>query len=499
MGPNRKANAVNPILVMERIHVQFGTVTALHDEHLSVAPGEIVGLLGHNGAGKSTFVNVAAGAIRPQQGAMFVDGRRAEIFGNPREIERLGIKVIHQEPALVESLSVADNISLGRPEEWYGPARRKQYARKALHLLESAMNVDRFVSSLSLAERQGVDLARALSSDMKVLFLDEPIGMLGQQETDHLHSLLRELARRGKAIVYVSHGLRAALAVCTRLVVLRDGRVMLNEPAEALSVARLSDALAAGVGAATQPSTKAKAEIVLEVKQGQQLLQFQRGQIVGLFGMPAGPQLDMAARLFGVGGPIEAKLDGALYAPTSPRNAIRRGVYYVSPDRERDGLLGHMSALENLVLPWIERHTWKGAYSRSKAAVMFGKARVRLNITGGHMDGPVSELSGGNRQKIVLGRWIFGDRPRVLLLCHPTQGVDVATRLDIAKALRELANDGVTVLVSSSEADEIELICDAAYTCFGNYWPRSEAGPDLAQRLLQSLIEQAATNTEIPE
>jgi ABC-type sugar transport system ATPase subunit len=496
MGENRKAGVASPILVLEGIHVQFGGTTALHDEHLSVAPGEIVGLLGHNGAGKSTFVKVATGAIRPQRGTMFVDGRRVEILGNPREAERVGVKVIHQDPALVESLSVADNISLGRPDEWRRPAARKQYARGALQLLGSAMNVDRPVSSLSFGERQVVDLARALSSDMKVLFLDEPTGALGQQETDHLHSLLRRLACRGKGIVYVSHDLRVVLAVCTRLVVLRGGRVVLNEPAETFNLAKLSEALAPGLGKARQPGTKAKAQIVLKVKQERQLLQFPRGQIVGLFGMAAGPQYHLAKRLFGVGGPIEATLDGEPYAPSGPRNAIRRGVYYVSADRERDGLLGHMSALENLVLPWMERHTWGGAYSRAKAAVVFDKARLRLNIAGGHANGPVSALSGGNRQKIVLGRWIFGDRPRVLLLSHPTQGVDVGARLDIAKALRELASGGVTVLVSSSEPGEIELICDAAYTCFGDYWPKSEPSPDWAGSLLQSLIERAATNTE---
>jgi len=496
MGVNSNGAVANPILTLENIHVQFGGITALRDEHLSVAPGEIVGLLGQNGAGKSTFVNVAAGAVRPKRGTMFVEGRRVDILGKPREIERVGIKVIHQEPTLVECLSVADNICLGRPGEWRRPAARKQCARKALQLLGSAMNVDRLVSSLGFAERKVVDLARALSTDMKVLLLDEPTGALGQDETDHLLNLLRNLARQGKGIVYVSHDLRVVLAVCTRLVVLRGGRVVLNEPAEAFNLTKLSKALAPTPSKTKQPTTGAEAEIVLEIKRDNQLLQFPRGGIIGLFGLAAGAQFRLTERLFGLGGSIEATLDGKRYTPSGPRNAIKRGVYYVSADRERDGLLGRMSALENLVLPWIERHTWAGTYSRPRAAVVFDKARLHLNITGAFMDGPISALSGGNRQKIVLGRWIFGDRPRVLLLSHPTQGVDVGARRDIAKALRELANDGVTVLVSSSEADEIELICDTTYICFGDHWPRSEAAPDWAESLLQSLLVQMATNTE---
>jgi ABC-type sugar transport system ATPase subunit len=496
MDSNQKAAVASPILALENIGVRFGDVTALHDETLCVAPGEIVGLLGHNGAGKSTFINVAAGAIRPQRGSVTIDGRRVEIFGVPREVERVGIRVIHQEPALVESLSVADNISLGRLEERRRPAARKRHARRALQLLGSVMNVDRLVSSLDFGERRVVDLARALSSDVRVLFLDEPTGALGEQETDRLHNLLRELARQGKGVVYVSHSLRGALAVCTRLVVLRGGRVIMNEPAETYNLTRLSEALAPGRRTTKSASGRAKAKIVLEVRQNQQMLQFPRGQIVGLFGIAGGPQFNLTERLFGVGEPIQAKLEGELYAPSGPRNAIAHGVYYVSADRERDGLLGHMSAVENLVLPWIARHTWARGYSRAKAAVVFDEMKVRLNIIGGSMDRPVSALSGGNRQKIVLGRWMCGDRPKVLLLSHPTQGIDVKARSEIAKALHGLASQGVTVLVSSSEADEIELVCDAAYTCLGDYWPRSEAASNWAGFLLQSLVDMAAKNSE---
>ena len=498
MGASVTALVANPLLALEGIHVRFGGTTALYGEDLNIAPGEIVGLLGHNGAGKTTFINVATGAVRPHRGALFMDGQRADILGNPGEIDRAGIKVIHQEPALADSLSVADNICLERPDEWLRATTRKERARGALKLVASAIDVDRLASSLNFAERQAVSLARALSSNLKVLFLDEPTAALGQQETEQLHKLLQQLAQQGKGIVYVSHRLRDALAICTRLVVLRDGRVVLNEPAQAFDSARLSEALAPGVGQAGKSTIKAEEKISLEVRHDTQSLQFRQGEIVGLFGMAAGPQFNLVARLFGVGMPIEARLDGEPYAPSGPRNAIKRGVYYVSADRERDGLLGHMSTLENLALPWLKRYTTAGMYSRVKAAIVFNQARLTLDIPSEHMDASILALSGGNRQKIVLGRWIFCDRPKVLLLSHPTQGIDVGARIDIVSALRELADAGATVLVSSSEADEIELICDAAYTCIGDYWLRSEPTLGWSEKLLQSLIGQAAANKGTP-
>lgn len=332
-------DAADPILTLEGIHVQFGGITALHDEGFSVNPGEIIGLLGHNGAGKSTLVNVATGAIHPQRGSMRVNGRGVVALGDPREIERAGIKVIHQEPALAETLSVADNISLGRSEEWLSPPQRKAYARNALSLLGSGMNVDRPVASLEFGEKQIVDLARALSTDLKVLFLDEPTGALGQHETDRLHALLRKLAGQGRGIVYVSHRLRDILEVCTRLVVLRGGRVVLNQPAHTFTVSKLSEALAPGLRRSDAVAARTKGALSLTVRQHAQELEFRRGEIVGLFGMAAGPQFTLLERLFGFGESIQATLNGVAYRPAEPRDAIRQGVYYVSANREREGLV----------------------------------------------------------------------------------------------------------------------------------------------------------------
>jgi ABC-type sugar transport system ATPase subunit len=484
---------VEPLISLEGVHVAFGGTIALDDVTFRVWPGEIVGLLGHNGAGKSTLVNVATGARRPKRGAMTVAGESVPLRGDPRQMEHLGIKVIHQDPALAPNLSICDNITLGRPDERASRGERRRIARDALRLLESDLNVDRPVSSLEFGERQIVDLARALSANLSVLFLDEPTGALGPQQTESLHALLRKLAAEGHGLVYVSHRLRDIIDVCSRLVVLRGGRVVLDQPARGFSVAALSEALAPGVGKPGEDRRPASEPVEphLEIVRGDQRMGFGRGEIVGLFGMAAGAQFEVLASLFGIGASIEAQLEGRDFSPRSPRDAIRHNVYYVSADREREGLVPEMSALDNLVMPWLGLHTRGMAVSRGKTTAVYRRAKEALDVRGGDMDAPVGAFSGGNRQKFVVGRWIFGRRPSVLLLSQPTQGVDVGARLDIARALRRLSDDGVTVIVASSEADEISLLCDRALICEGDTWAESSPGEDWEERLLQGLMVRA--------
>ncbi|MDX6585295.1 MAG: ribose transport system ATP-binding protein [Solirubrobacterales bacterium] len=484
-----------PLVALKDVLVTFGGTVALDGVDFAVWPGEIVGLLGHNGAGKSTLVNVASGSRRPKRGTMQVNGEPVALRGDPRQMEHLGIKVIHQDPALAPNLSICDNILLGRDAERAPRAERRRIAREALALLDSRLNVDRPVFSLEFGERQIVDLARALSANLSVLFLDEPTGALGPHQTENLHVLLRKLAAEGHGLVYVSHRLRDIIDVCTRLVVLRGGKAVLDEPARGFSVAGLSEALAPGVESVRHERRAARdaaAKPTLTIERRGQRMSFGRGEIVGLFGMAAGPQLEVLSSLYGLGEPVEAELDGRPFSPRSPRAAIARNVYYVSADREREGLLPEMSALDNLVMPWLHMHTRRLSVSRAKATAVYRQAKDALDVRGGDMDAPVGSFSGGNRQKLVVGRWLFGRRPSVLLLSQPTQGVDVGARMDIARALRRLSDEGVAVVVASSEADEIALLCDRAFICEGDEWAESSPGEAWEERLLQGLMVRAA-------
>lgn len=489
-------SSVAPLIELSGVHVAFGATVALADESLRLEAGEIVGLLGHNGAGKSTFVNVATGAIRPKRGTMTVKGKDVPLRGQPRVMERNGIQVIHQEPALAWNLSVADNITLGRDDQRKRRRNRRQLAREALALLDSNLNVDRPVSTLAFSERQVVALARTLSIDLRILFLDEPTGALGKKETERLHSVLRTLAQDGRGLVYVSHRLRDILEVCTRIVVLRDGCIVLDQGAETFTLAELARALAPDISHQTPDRALADSTTSLVVEWQGQRLAFRRGEIVGLFGMAAGPQFSLMEALFGLADPIVSTLDGARFEPRSPREAIKHGVYYLSADREREGVLAEMSALDNLIMPWLSLYTRGGVLMRRRTAETYREAKDALHMYGPGMHAPIGAFSGGNRQKLVLGRWLYGEPPKVLLLSQPTQGVDVGARLDITRALRELAAEGVTIIVASAEQDEIALLCDRALICDGLYWQEVPRDADWEERLLEGLINQASLSQD---
>lgn len=477
-----------PRVQLQGVRVTFGATVALVDEALEVGRGEIVGLLGHNGAGKSTLVNVATGAIRPDAGSMLIDGERVPLSGSPSAMERRGIKVIHQDPALVGNLSIADNISMATYGERLGRRGRRQLAVEALANVGSELNVDRPVETLDLGARQVVDLARAVSGDLRCLFLDEPTGALGKYETDRLHAMLRDLAAQGTAIVYVSHRMRDIVDVCTRVVVLREGKTVLDRSTEGLTAAQLTEALSPGVELEHKGARRSHSEVAFEVRRPRQTLAFRKGEVVGLFGMAAGPQYDLMMSLYGIGGRVEASIDGLPFKPRKPLDAIQRGVFLLTADRERDALLPDMSALDNLVLPWVGRLTVRGTVSRKATSSMYERAKRALEIRGAGQNAPISAFSGGNRQKHALGRWLFGRPPMVLLLCQPVQGVDVGARADIATALREVADEGVTVLIASSETDEISLFCDRTLVCEGDNWPELQRSPGWEQHMLEGLL-----------
>jgi len=477
-----------PRIRFDSITVAFGPTVVLEDLSFQLAPGEIVGLLGHNGAGKSTLVNVATGAVRNYEGSITLDGVELENGSSPSQASAAGIAVIHQEPALAPNLSVIDNLFLSRKSALESRARREQAAKAALASLGAeSIGLDQPVATLALGERQMVDLARAvMAGDVKVLFLDEPTAALGEAETRVLHDIIRRLASQGTSIVYVSHRLPDIVDVCSRIVVLREGQLTLDASTEGFTPRSLSRALAGGSGAvdhdvtATTPGAE-----VLTVTEPYEL-SFREGEIVGLFGMAAGAQFSVLQGLYGLSDRPMAYLDGERFRVTSPRHAVRLGVHLVPGDRERDGLVAGMSAIDNVFLPWL--HEQQTASRRSRVD-MYNQARASLAIMGPDLDAPVGTFSGGNRQKHLLARWIFPKRPRVLLLEQPTQGVDVDAKADIRRCLRELAAQGTTVIVASAETDEIASLCDRAYVISSAAFQEIPSSPEFESDLLKTLFD----------
>ncbi|WP_193597297.1 ATP-binding cassette domain-containing protein [Microbacterium sp. YJN-G] len=480
-----------PPLALERVGVDFGATRALHDVSLAFAPGEIVGLLGHNGAGKSTLFNVVSGALRATAGSIRVAGEEVGPRPTPREMADCGIAVIHQEPALAHNLSVLDNIFLGQ-EHLIERGRGEAQARAALARVGADLELHEAVATLGLGERQLVDLARGIvRGDMRVLLLDEPTAALGRAETDALHALIRQLAADGVAVIYVSHRLPDILDVCERIVILRAGRVQEDGPASLYDGAALARALAPELaedaGTARRSSSPVRATLELSgiftgVTVGE-------GEVLGLFGMAAGRQFEILESLFGLHGRYRFTLDGTEIVVTSPSAAVARGVHLVPGDRERDGLITGQRAIDTVFLPWYSRMRGRGAWIGGRTGeAEYAAARADFQVVGPVGSAPIDEFSGGNRQKHLIARWASVRRPRLLLLAQPTQGVDVGARKDIARAVHAIAQQGTTVLVASSESDEIDLLCDRAVVIADTHFTTIERGEDFSGALLASLL-----------
>lgn len=477
------------------VTVDFGATRALDDITVAMDAGEIVGLLGHNGAGKSTVINVAAGVVKPTAGHYELDDE-VVAAPTPAAVAARGVTVVSQEPALVGTLSVLDNLFLGQSHVARGD--RRELARAALGRVGLAdLDTATLVGVLPVGQRQLVDLARGLvRGDMKVLFLDEPTAALGAAETATLHALIRRFAAEGTTVVYVSHRLPDILDVCTRVVVFNAGRLVRDEPAATLGIRDLAVALAPDFHDLEEHTPVARGAEVLRVA-GAMELSFHEGEIVGLFGMAAGGQFAVLESVFGWRhdartGELSYTLDGRRFAPRHPAAAIAAGVFMSPADRESDGLVKNLTARENTLLPWLRglsRFGWIGART---GEAPYRAARESLKMIGPGAGAPIGAFSGGNKQKHLLARWMFPRTPRVLLLNQPTQGVDIGAKNDIVRALRALAASGVTVVVASSESDEIARMCDRAYTIYSDRAAEIAHGPHMEEELLRSLLELAA-------
>jgi ABC-type sugar transport system ATPase subunit len=482
-------SAVQDRLAFDQVEVSFGPVTVLHDVSVAFRPGEIVGLLGHNGAGKSTLINAATGALRAYRGSVVVDGTPVPPGSTPRAVAEMGIAVIHQEPALAPNLSVLDNLWLSRPPAGRSKAEDLRRGREALDALGAQqIKLDQPVQTLSLGERQMVDLARStMLGDVKVLFLDEPTAALGEAETRTLHALIRRFAEAGTTVVYVSHRLPDIIDVCTRIVALRNGELALDAPVGSFTNQTLASALAGDRSLLVDdrgPVTPGP--VALSIRHEEEL-DFRTGEIVGLFGMAAGAQFALLNRLFtGTLDDVEATFDGARVPTGGPRTALRRGIHLVPGDREKDGLVAGMSAMDNVFLPWMQGRDFASPRARARA---YAAMRERLAIAGPDGGAPISTFSGGNRQKHLLARWIFPQRPAVLLLEQPTQGVDVGAKADIRACLRDVAAEGTAVVVASAETDEIASLCDRAYVISGARSSAVERSDSFEADLLSRLFD----------
>ena len=458
------------VLSLSGVSKSFGAVQALRDVSIDCRAGEIHALVGENGSGKSTLLGIASGYLGPDTGTVEIGGRLRR-RGSPAEARRFGLGIAYQTYSHVLDLSVAENLFLAVPAaERPAHGRMASWAASTLEAFDLGIPVDAPVGALSLAQRQLLEVVKSLLAKPKVLLLDEPTTALGPQEVEQLHGLVRERSASGVGIVYVSHRLPEVLGIADRISVLRDGVKQGTFDGAGMTEEAL---VAHMIGRPLQlafPERNGNArsdEVMLEVSglQGDRFgpvdLTVQRGEILGLAGAEGNGQVQFLRALAGVerssGG---ASCDGAGLDTRSPLAALRAGVVLLSGDRTGESLFPVLSVRTNTTIQILRSLCRLGFLRRRQEARTVDEMGRRLRIRMASMEQPVQSLSGGNQQKVSLTRPFLRGAVKVILADEPTQGVDVGARFDIYEALRAKANEGVALIVKSSDPLELAGLCD---------------------------------------
>jgi rhamnose transport system ATP-binding protein len=460
-----------PELSLRHATKAFAGVQALGDVSLDLHGGEAHALVGENGAGKSTLVKILGGVHLPDDGALIVGGREAVLAG-PADARDLGIAVIYQEPTLFPDLTVAENVFIGRQ-----PLRRgRRIDGRAMDAAVTAiferlgvqLDPDRIARGLSIAEQQLVEIAKALSHEAKVVIMDEPTAALSPVEVGRLFGVVQTLRRHGAAVLFISHRLEEVFEICQRVTVLRDGRLVLSRELAGLTADDLVRAMVGrDVRASTHTSHTAGA-VVLQVDRLSRegvfadiSFELRAGEVVAIAGLVGAGRSEVARAIFGIdrydAGSI--RLAGRTLPRASPSAAMSAGIAFVPEDRRQHGLVMELSTADNIALASLSR--------LRRAGLLFGRAErafaarwaEQLQVRYASLTSEVSQLSGGNQQKVVLAKWL-SRKPSVLIVDEPTRGIDVGTKSEVHRLLSSLASEGVAVLVISSELPEVLAVAD---------------------------------------
>ena len=474
--------AAKPVLELSGIIKRFGSVPALAGVNLRLFAGEVHALMGQNGAGKSTLIKVLTGAYAADDGDMQLQGKSIRATST-LDAQHLGISTVYQEVNLCPNLSVAENIFAGRyPRNGWSRgwsidwARMQSEAQALLAALNLHIDVTQNLDTYSVAVQQMVAIARGLSISAQVLILDEPTSSLDDDEVERLFTVLRKLRDDGMAILFVTHFLDQVYALCDRITVLRNGELVgeylaADLPHNALIEAMLGRQFTATRDAAAQPSSADTAQTNKVLLQATGLtragklkatdITLHRAEVVGLGGLLGSGRTELARLLFGLDAldAGEITLNGQAVKLDSPVKAVRAGLAMCPEDRKAEGIIAELSVRENIALALQARHGIWPFLSRAKTEALADFYIKNLGIKTNHMETPIGLLSGGNQQKVVLGRWL-ATAPQLLILDEPTRGIDIAAKQEIMHEILQLARKGMAVLFISSEMEEVVRIAD---------------------------------------
>lgn len=501
MTSGRSATPADRDLVLDArgLVKAYPGVTALRGADLQVRRGEVRALLGHNGAGKSTLVKVVAGVESLDEGQVFIAGSRVPTLATVANVAALGVATVHQELSLVPQMTVAENLQLGAwPRGRLGMIDRRGALRTSRELLTRfgvELDVTRLLGTLSLAQQQLVEIARALLHDPKLLILDEPTSSLASAEVDLVLATVERVVERGVGVIYVSHRMDEIRRVANTLTVMRDGQVVADAdsardlPTRDIVRLMLGDDHVEVDALELQPVPD-DAAVLLEA-QGLQLhgrlhdvdLQVRAGEVVGIAGLLGAGRTELLLALSGHlatdGGQI--LVDGKPVEHPTPRRMIDLGVGYTPEDRKRDGIVSQLGVDENLVMARPDRVMSKGLLSPSRRAAAADAVIDRLSVRVPTSTTIVGTLSGGNQQKVVIGRWLHA-QSRVLLLDEPTRGIDVGSKAQIYELVRQFAASGNAVVLVSNELEELPVVCDRAVVLQNGTLRTEFTAPDIRTR-----------------
>jgi ribose transport system ATP-binding protein len=467
--------SIAPLLELKSITKRFPGVLALSNVSFTVGQAEVVALIGENGAGKSTLMKTLGGVHQPDEGDIFFDGKKVAITKVADAIA-LGIGFVHQELNVLDNLDVAANIFLGREPFVGGPLRlvdqRRMWTESEIYLkrLGLAISPKTLVRELSIAQQQMVEIAKALSQNARVIIMDEPTSSLTLTETDRLLATIKELRASGVSVIYISHRLGEIEQIADRAVALRDGRNagelgkvdVKHEKMVALMVGRkLEDLFVKGKG--PQERGYFQVEGLRTPYRPHHRISFDvaKGEILGFAGLVGAGRSEMAQAVFGVEPPIEGtlRLGGQELKIRNAREAINAGIYLVPEDRRHTGLITSMTVRENITMPGLRRYSPGLLVKRALEEEVSKREVVSLRVKTPSIEALAMNLSGGNQQKVVLGKWL-SLTPKLMIFDEPTRGIDVGAKSEIYRLMRELADRGVAIIMISSDMEEVLGVSD---------------------------------------
>lgn len=495
----------NAVLELRNIYKYFPGVKALQNVDFTLRKGEIHALMGENGAGKSTLIKVLTGVYPKDSGNIFHNGgEKPVVIRSPQDAQKIGISTVYQEISLCPNLSVLENIYIGRRKgallNW------RQMSRDAQAVLDS-LGIDvkpsQQLASCSIAVQQMVAIARAVDMNCNVLILDEPTSSLDEHEVAKLFTLMRKLRDRGVGIIFVTHFLDQVYEVCDRITVLRDGMLVgeykISDLPRVQLVSKMLGKELDDLSEIKNGNTEALDESIPPVFEAKGLYSsagikpidffIRKGEVNGFTGLLGSGRSECVRSIFGadhiLGGKV--KMHGKPVKITKPKDAMKHGIGYLSEDRKVDGIIGDLSVKDNIILALQVKKGFFKPFSKAQAAAFANEYIKLLDIKTASINTPIKSLSGGNQQKVILGRWLL-THPEYLILDEPTRGIDVGTKVDIQKLVLKLASEGMSITFISSETDEMLRTCSRLVVMRDRKVVGELSGDELTQSMIMNTI-----------